>query len=573
VPSEACGRGRVSGTLLSLAWCRRGELVWPVMHSLLVGRLTRVGLGLGLALLVAGCGGRERPVDVATREGRFLMTIGADPQTLDPHVATGFTEFQVFLALFEGLTALDPVTAEPVPGVAESWEVSSDGRVYTFRLRPAARWSNGDPVTAHDFVYSSRRILSPTLGSEYAYFHHYVKNARAYHAGAADEFDGVGVRALDDHTLEIELEQATPYFPALLVHQAWLPVHRASVEAAGRFDDRTSPWARAGRLVGNGPFVLREWRHNERLVTVRNPFYHAADEVALNAVHFLPMESAETGDRAFRSGQVHVTDSLPIARIPVYREQGRPEFRSEPFLGTAFATFNTRSAPFDDERMRRAFSLAIDRTAIVERVLRGGQRPASSFTPPGTAGYVPPAAPLHDPEAARALLAEAGYAGGARLPRVEVLYATSDNGRLLAEALQEMWRRELGVEVVLRNVEWKVFLDALTSRQYQFAFMSWVGDYIDPNTFLSMMRGDSGNNRTDWVHAGYDALLDRAGAEAVPAERHALLREAEAILLAEVPIAQLWHLARNYLLDTRVRGWHGNLLDLHPYRHLSFARE
>ena len=522
---------------------------------------------LALALLgLAGCAKREKPADAAVREGRFIMVIGADPQSLDPHVATGFPEFQVFMAIYEGLVRLDPRTCEPIPGVASRWDVSPDGRDYTFYLRPEARWSNGDPVTANDFAYSIRRILSPGLGAEYAYFLYVLKNAKEFHDGRTTDFSKVGVKVVDDHTLVLTLNRATPYFPAMLFHQAWMPVHRASVEAAGPMDDRTSRWAMPGKLVGNGPFKLIEWRNNERLVVVRNPYFHDAATVKLNEIDFLPIENTDTDDRAFRAGQVHVTDSLPPARIALYREENNPDFRSNIYLGTAFIQFNTTRKPLDDVRVRLALSLACDRKTLVERVTRAGEEPAASFTPPGTAGYEPPAQPIFDPEKARKLLAEAGYPGGKGFPVLEASFPSSNNSRLAMEAIQEMWRRELGINIRIANVEWKVYLENLSALNYDMGFSSWIGDYIDPTTFLTMMLSESGNNRTGWMDSQYDALVDRAGDNPDRGARYLRLAEAEKLLLDEQPIAPIWHLTRSYLIHPAVRGYYPNLLDLHPYQ-------
>lgn len=527
-----------------------------------------MALGLAMIALLGGCGTRESAAEVAAREGRYLMVTSADPQTLDPHVATGFPEYQVFIALFEGLMTLDPVTCEPRAGAAESWQISPDGRVYTFRLRANGRWSNGDPVTAEDFVYSARRILAPALGGEYSSFLHYLRNGRAFNAGEIRDPAQLGVRAVDPLTVEYTLEHPTSYFLSLLTHQAYMPVHRRSVEAAGRFDDRTSLWAKPGTLIGNGPFILESWRTNQRLVAVKNPHYHGAASVRLKAVEFMVMESADTADRSFRAGQVHVTDVLPMSRLAVYRAEKKPDFVSHTYLGTAFFNLNVQRPPLNDPRIRRALSLALDRQTLVDRVSRGQQVPARSFTPPGTAGFQPPDAPIYDPEQARRLLAEAGFPGGKGLPALEGIYPTADTTRTILEAVQEMWRRELGVEVRVSNVEWKVFLDALSKRDYQIGFMSWIGDYIDPNTFLSVMRSTSGNNRTNWASPAFDDLLDRADVTIDPAARFKILGEAETILTNEQPIIPIWHMNRNYLLHPSVRGFTPNLLDLHPYQHI-----
>lgn len=534
-------------------------------------RGTWVGVAMAAVAvaLFAGCGKRETPAEAAARAGRFLMVMGADPQTLDPHVATGFPEFQVFIALFEGLTVLEPVTCLPRPGAADKWEISADGTVYTFHLRPENRWSNGDPLTAEDFVYSMRRVVAPALAAEYASFLHHLKNGRAINTGEVKDPTQLGVRAVDPLTLEITLQQPLSYFPALLSHQVYMPVHRATVEKFGRADDRASAWTRPGNLVGNGPFVLESWLTNQRLVVVKNARYRDAASVRLNAIEFMPIENAETGDRSFRAGQVHVTDALPLSRIPIYREQKKPEFISHTFLGTAYMMFRTDRAPFDDVRVRRAFSLAIDRNAIIERVTRGGQVPARSFTPPGTGQFQPPPATTYDPQEARRLLAEAGFPGGKGFPSVEVIFPQTEAGRAVLEAMQEMWRREIGVNIRLGNIEWKVFLDRLTKRDHQIAFMSWIGDYIDPNAFLSTMTSDSGNNRTNWKSAKYDQLIAQGDRTPDQAARLALFAEAEQILTTEQPILTLWHMNRTYLLHPAVRGFTPNLLDLHPYQYIS----
>jgi oligopeptide transport system substrate-binding protein len=519
-------------------------------------------------VFVAGCGRRESTAEVAAREGRYLMVLSADPQTLDPQVATGIPEYQVSMALFEGLAVYDPITCEPRPGAAERWEVSSDGLVYTFHLRPNGRWSNGDALTAEDFVYSLRRSLAPALGAEYAYFLHPIKNAQAYNLGQLADVTQVGIRAKGPLTLEITLENPTPYYLALLTSGIYMPIHRASVESAGKADDRSSPWAKPGKLIGNGPFVLQSWQTNQRLVVARNPQYRDTAAVRLNAIHFMPMESADTADRSFRAGQIHVTDALPLSRVPIYREEKRPDFVSHTYLGTSFFYLNVTKPPLTDPRVRRALSLAVDRKTMVERVTRGGQQPAGSFTPPGVIGYQPPLGPIFAPDEARRLLAEAGYPGGAGFPEVEGIYPTSDSARVMLEAMQDMWRRELGINVRVTNLEWKVFLDALTKRDYQIGFMSWIGDYIDPNAFLSMMRGNSGNNRSGWESPAYDALLDRADRTLDKAQRFQLLGEAEKMLMAEQPLVPLWHAVRNYFLHPAVKGFTPNVLDFHPYQHL-----
>ena len=300
----------------------------------------------------------------------------------------------------------------------------------------------------------------------------------------------------------------------------------------------------------------------------RNQGYWDAATVRLNAIHFYPIDSVDAEERAFRSGQLHLTEFTPVGKIDSYLKTAPQLLRRDPYLGTYFYRFNTRRPPFNDVRVRRALALATDRETITAQVARGGQRPATSLTPPGTAGYTATAALARDIEAARRLLAEAGFPGGRGLPTIELLYNTSENHRAIAEALQEMWRREIGVEVRLVNQEMKVVFAARRAGDFQILRSDWIGDYLDPATFLDIFRGDSGNNYTGWSRPDYDALLDAAARTPDPAERFALFRQAEAILLAEAPLIPLYHHTHVFLIQPSVKGWHANLLDHHPYKHV-----
>ncbi len=494
--------------------------------------------------------------------------IGAEPASLDPHLVTTVAEIDMISALFEGLVTEDPVDLHPVPGVAESWEAAPDGLGYTFRLRANARWSNGDPLTAGDFVAAWRRMLTPSLGAENAGMLYLIENAEAYHKGAITDFSQVGVSAPDPRTLRVRLDQPAPHFLALLSHAAWMPVHRASIEALGGFADRANPWARPGTLVGNGPFRLESWAPNQRIVAVKSDNYWDAAAVRLNAVHFHPIESLDAEERAFRTGQLHLTYALPAGKAEVYRSDAPQLLRTDRYLDTYFLRANVTRPFLNDARVRRALGMAIDRTALVDRVLRGGQTAASAITPPGAAGYQPPPGIPSDPEAARRLLTEAGYPGGAGLPAFELLLPNSENLRLIAEALQAMWRTELGVEVRLATQEARVVRAERAAGNYQLLLYDWVGDFVDPLTFLEPWRSDSANNHTRWANADYDAAIREAGLTLDAAQRNTIYRRAETLLLEHAPIIPLYYNVHAFLIQPSVRGWNPTLLDHHPYKHV-----
>jgi oligopeptide transport system substrate-binding protein len=460
------------------------------------------------------------------------------------------------------------VDLHPVPGVAARWDISPDQLTYTFHLRPEAKWTDGQPVTAQDFVDSWRRVLTPSLGAENAGLLYVLQGAEAFHKGANRDFGTVGVKATDARTLRVVLEHPMSYFLSLLTHAAWLPVPLRAVTAHGEPYARGVPWTRPDRLVGNGAFQLKTWQPNRVIIVEKSPTYWDAAHVRLNGIHFYPIESLDAEERAFRSGQLHVTYVLPFGKVDAYRRNAPHLLRTDPYFSTYFFRLNLRQAPMNNERVRRALAMAIDRTAIVEKILRGDQRPATAITPPGLPGYTPPPGTPSDPAAARALLAEAGYPGGKGLPALEMLYNTSTNHRLIAEAVQEMWRKELGVDVRLANQEFKVVLSERRAGKYQILLSDWIGDYLDATTFLDLWRSDSGNNHTGWSSSEYDALLFAAARTADPAARAAQLQRAEALMLAAAPVIPLYYNTHVFLVQPSVKNWNPTLLDHHPYKHV-----
>jgi oligopeptide transport system substrate-binding protein len=520
-----------------------------------------------LAAVLPGCG--RRPAAPAEK----VLAVGnrSEVQDLDPHLVSGIAEHRALSSLFEGLATLDLDTMEPVPAAAARWEISEDQLRYTFHLRAEARWSNGDPLTAEDFVYSWRRMLHPALAAEYAYLLHCLKNGRAYNEGLLDDPEEIGVRAVDAATLEVRLESPTPYFLSMQTHFAWFPVHRATIEKFGKATDRGSAWTRSGNHVSNGPFRLLEWRPDEVLRVTRNEHYWGAAAVKLDGIAFYPISNELTEERSFRSGSLHLTYTVPMFKIPEY-QRAQPELlRIHPYLQTYYYRFNCTRAPFTDARVRRAFSLAIERDALVRNVLKAGEAPAHCFVPPNTAGYNCGYQVPYDLAEARRLLAEAGYPEGRGLPPLDLLYNTAETDKIIAEALQQMWKEKLGAEVRLFNQEYKVYLASMSQLDYAIARSTWLADVLDPVNFLECFLSASGNNRTGYASVAYDSLIMQAYAETDRGKRHALLQEAERMLLEEAVIAPVFFKTQTFLQSPRVRGLRPNVLGLFHWQDLDLA--
>jgi oligopeptide transport system substrate-binding protein len=489
-----------------------------------------------------------------------------DPNDLDPQICDSQQTFSIIMAFFEGLTQYDAKTCAPVPAVAERWETSSDNLTWIFHLRPTAKWSNHDPVTAHDFVFAYQRMLSPAFGAEYAYMLHALKNGEAYNTGKLTDASQIGARAIDNHTLELTLAHPVPFLPKLLCHAPWFPLHRATVEKFGKFDQRGSQWTRPGNIVSNGYFTVADWKPNQFVRGVKSQTYWDRDNVKLNEVFFYPIENQDGEERAFRSGQLHVTAEVPIPKIAVYRKENPALINTDPLFATYFYRFNTTKPPLNDARVRRALSLAIDRETIVKLVTRAGQKIAGNMVPPDPAGFTSRYSALTDIPTAKKLLAEAGYPGGKGFPRFEILYNTHQSHRAIAEAIQQMWKKNLGVEVGLYNQEAKVWADSLRNMNYQIARMAWVGDYLDPSSFLDIMTSDSGNNQTGWKNAEYDRLIAESKTTTDEAKRYELFQRCEEILTQEMPFAPIYFYTNKRLKLPSVQGWYSNLLDLHPLK-------
>jgi oligopeptide transport system substrate-binding protein len=539
-------------------------------------RLRRIVFFLGVLAVISllpGCGRRQTLVEAGNRDQILQLGNGTEPQDLDPDIVTGVQEYHIMMALLEGLVVQDPVDLHPIPGVAERWDISPDAKVYTFHLRTNALWSNGDPVTAQDFLESYKRILTPSLGSEYSYMLYVVKNAEAYNTNGITDFSQVGFKVMDDHTLQVTLNDPTPYFLSLATHHSWFPVHMPTVKKYGDPYQRGNKWTRAGRFVGNGPFVLSQWRVNNVIEVTKSPTYWDRDRVRLNAIRFYPIESDDTEERAFRAGQLHVTETVPLAKIDYYKAEHPDLIKISPYLGTYFYRINVNKPPLNDKRVRRALAMALDRQGIVDHITKGGQLPAFNFTPPGTAGYTFQHPISEDFAEARRLLAEAGYPNGKGMPPVEILYNTMESHRTIAEAIQQMWKTKLGVDARLVNQEWKVYLDAQRSQDYQVCRAAWIGDYADPNSFLDMWLTGGGNNETGWSNPQYDRLIAQAAATTDPQKRLEVFQKAESILMDEMPIIPIYFYTRVCLQRPDVKGWYPTILDNHPYQYVYLEAE
>ena len=538
------------------------------LHLLFNKKLLAISpLILGSAFLLTACSETENNVQAGNRSGTLHWGNGTEPQSIDPHIATGVPEHHIISALMEGLVLKDRNTLEAIPGIAESWRISPDGRVYTFDLRKNARWSNGDTLNARDFVWSWWRALQPKLGNLYAYMYFPILNAKNYYQGEIKDFSEVGIKAIDELTLEVTLENPTPYFLQLLDHYSMFPVHKPTIEKFGGADERGTRWTYAGNLVSNGPFKLTEWEINRSVVVEKNSFYYANEDVKLNRIIFYPTENGTTEERMFRAGQLHYTNDVPIDKIESYRSAGDQALRITPYLGTYFYRINTSVIHLQDPRVRRALAMTIDRELLTEQVLKAGQIPAYAMTPPDTLGYHAPVKFSFDPETARRLLAEAGYPDGEGFPVTEILYNTNEAHRKIAVAIQQMWREYLNINVELLNQEWKVYLDSESNGDYQISRAGWIGDYVDPNNFLDMFLCDSGNNRTGWCNSEYDHLiLQEAPKAATHKERLAIFAQAEGILLDELPVLPIYTYTSKHLVHPSVKNLGTNILDQNYFR-------
>lgn len=506
-------------------------------------------------------GGVSAPTEA--QEQVFRINNMVEPESLDPGAVTGVPEHRILSNLFEGLTTTDPKDLSPKPGMAVSWSVSKDGLVYTFTLRDA-KWTDGRPVTASDFLYAWERVLNPKSGAKYAQHLFHVRNGEAYNTGRLTDFSQVGVKAPGPKTLQVTLKSPTAYFLDLTSFYTLYPVPKWAIDAHGK------DWVKPGKIVSNGPFRLARWVPQQELVLERNPQHWDAASVRLQRVLFIPTDDINTAYKQFLAGDSDWIPTVPPSQIDAAKN--RPEFYVSPYLGTYYFRFNVTKPPLPDVRIRKALSLAVDRESLTRFVTRAGEVPHSGFVPGGLRGYEGPRGLGFDPAAAKRLLGEAGYPDGKGFPKTELLYNTNELHRVITQAVQQMWKERLNIHVDLVNVEWKVYLARQGSLDYQISRAGWIGDYVDPNTFLEMWKTGGGNNQTGWSSARYDALVDQAAKLVSAKDRLQALHAAEQILLDEAPILPLFTYVNKGMLGKHVKGWHPNILDQHPLKFISLER-
>jgi oligopeptide transport system substrate-binding protein len=564
----------------------------------------------------------------------FTFVNETEVKSLDPHLVTGHPEHRVLSSVFEGLTRLDPKTCAPQPGAAASWDISDDKRTYTFHLRRDGRWSNGELLTAHDFVYSYQRFLNPLTAAEYAYQAWYIKNAKRYSSGASGispgdrvevemhdppegalpfargkinygtlasvsgegdsrifvvnvdgvnrtysvnatspssgirpckqvllDFREVGVRAIDDYTLETTLENPTPYWLGLVAYHATLPVNKRCLETHGK-----PAWTQPENMVSNGAYRVAFRRIRDRIRLEKSDTYWDRDNVKLDVIDALAIDSQVTMFNLYETGKVDwIVDPPVIARREMLKpESRRPDFDPQPQLSTYYYLINTKLKPLDDVRVRRALAMAIDREEITRTALGGGEMSAFTLVPPGMPGYESIPFGKENVAEARRLLAEAGYPDGRGIPKLEILYNTHEAHQTIAQLIRKQWERNLGILAATRNEEWGSYQTSIRRFQFSVARRAWVGDYLDANTFLGMMVTDGENNNTGWSNAEYDGLIAAAEKETDDEKRLELLHRAEQILNDEMPIIPIYYYMSRNMVKPYVREFYNNLLDAHP---------
>jgi len=502
-----------------------------------------------------GCFQRHETVD-------FVIINGPDPESLDPAIITSQSDGRIVSALFEGLTRFNAVTARAEPALAKRWDISDDGTVYTFHLRDSLQWSTGEPITAHDVVYSWQRAVDPATASDYAGMLFYVKNAEAINSGKVSGPTRLGVTATDDQTVQVELVAPTPFFLELCAFWTLAVVPKTAIDRHG------DKWCLSRPLPVSGSHTLDYWLIRDRIRLRKNERYWDATNTRNEIVDFLPVETPATAINLYEAGQADIIwdkGLVPTELLDVLSP--RTDFHRFDYLGTYFVRFNTTKKPLDDPRVRKAMALAIDKARLVAKYTKGGERPAKHYVPPGTGNYTSPSGPAHDPDLAKRLLAEAGYPGGERFPSdFEYLFNSSPLNKNIAVELQRMWRDTLGIQIKLRQAEHKVYLAAQSALEYHLTRSSWIGDYNDPNTFLDMFMTQNGNNRTGWSNANYDRLIRLANTTSDLAKRNALFHEAEKILIVdELPIFSLYFYDGVNIYDPKcIGGIYPNILDIHP---------
>ncbi len=491
----------------------------------------------------------------------------ADPETLDPHKTSTVQESHILRDLLEGLVAYNN-NADIVPGVAEKWAVSDEGKTYTFTLRPDAKWSNGDPVTASDFVYSYRRILNPETGAKYANILYPILNAAQVNKGEKKP-EELGVTAPDEKTVVIKLHSATPYFLELLTHQTSLPVHKGSIEKNGK------DFVKPGVYVSNGAYALADFVPNSRVKLVKNKYFHDVKNVQIDVVNIIPHPDFAAGVRRFQAGELDSMDDLPADQIKSLKERFGGQVVLGPYLGIWAFPINSSKPPFDDARVRKALSLMIDREYIADRIFGETMVPAYSFVPPGVKGYTPAFAdfkdmsPIDREDEAKKLLKEAGYGPGLKPLKIEIRYNTNENNKNTVVAAGDMWK-QIGIETTFLNTDSKThFAHLRDGGDFDVARYGWIADYADPQGFLFLLEADNkGFNYGKYNNPEFEKLMKGAAKELDPAKRMQMLHDAEKIFMTDVPWIPIVYYGTKNLISPKLKGFNQNLRGVYLSRYL-----
>ncbi len=525
-------------------------------------------VGMALCLLLSACGPSEKTQqsETARQHQVFRVNLGTEPPDLDPAKTGDLTSFSVLLPLFKGLTQFDQAM-HAQPAMAQSWEISPDGKHYVFHLRPDARWSDGNPVTAQDFIYSWQRALNPETGAPYAFFLYELKNGKAYYDGKIKDFSQVGVQARDAHTLIVDLERPTPFFLDLAASPIMLPLRRDMIEKYG------DKFSEAGNLISNGAYQMGEWAHEGKIVLRPNPYFYEKDPARrprIKALEMYMINDANTSVVMYENGEldfIETTTSIPS--FDVRRLRKSPDCHTSILHRINYFGFNIKKPPFDNPKVRQAFAYALDRDYYPE-LMQSGQKPITSWITPGLTGYNPNIGLAYNPEKARRLLAEAGYPNGKGFPTVHLSFQTLYDIQKEAEIAQYLWKKNLNVDVRLDNMEWKVLLSKLDEDPPQIFRLGWFVDYPDADSFMGVFLSDSGNNHTEWKSKTYDALVQAAVVSLKPEQRQQLYDQAQRLLLEkEAAIIPIYVAEKTYLVKPYVHGLEINALNLPNYDRLS----
>ncbi len=602
--------------------------------SELLGCVVLFSSCLLLAAMLSSCAvsGENEPYfgrTVPPTENELRYVSGPEPESLDPQIGTGQVEQRIYLALFEGLVEYDPQTLEPIPAIAERWETNADSTEFTFYLRKNAEWSNGEPITARDFVYTMRRGLDPELASRGAGQAYYIKNAKAFNEGAVfvqnaetGEFlndaeaeasvptrltlpesekkraalleknaklaaevagktfvpvkaEDLGVEAVDDFTVKISLSQPVPFFIKILPYNLFRFVPQKTIEQFG------AKWTQPENIVTSGAFKLKEWSPYDQIVVEKNPNYWDSANVRLERISFYPVEEQGTMMNLYKAGAIDATYNRSVPRGWLFSIENKKDYQDALEASIEYYIINTTKPPMNDVRVRRAFAMAIDKNLIT--VLRRNSKPSSTLIPTNIFKDYPTAQTTNfDPEAAKQLLAAAGYKDTAGnydpskfpIEEIAITYNTSEGNKFVAEIVQSQWKRHLGLTVPLKSMEAKTFFSATAKLEYKgFARFGYAADYVDPYNFLSILAADGGDNGTGWKSEKYSKLLDEANRTLDNQQRLQTLAAAESLLLNEQPIIPLTTSSTNWLKKPYVKGMYPNALTLHPWKFVYIERD